>query len=154
MDCAIFCSPEARNDQALWAETPAGDELFLWNSSRAESNNAWLEGTALAYWLLCSATLEIKKHWRNEKKNRKKTADPHGWCGIMTANWFVVGSSSRICWTKRTTSCTHYRSVLLACRHHDRHNEAKGLSGVHVFKNMWAAVINQSIGSGFILGRS
>ncbi|CAN0400645.1 unnamed protein product, partial [Hapterophycus canaliculatus] len=40
--CAIFCSPEARDDPALWQITDEGEEIFLWNSSRAESNNAWL----------------------------------------------------------------------------------------------------------------
>ncbi|CAN0154582.1 unnamed protein product, partial [Hapterophycus canaliculatus] len=40
--CAIFSSPEARDDPALWHITDEGEERFLWNSCRAESNNAWL----------------------------------------------------------------------------------------------------------------
>ena len=46
MNCAIFNRPEARDDPTLWRTTPEGEEEFLWNSSRAESNNSWLEGNA------------------------------------------------------------------------------------------------------------
>ncbi|CAM9600560.1 unnamed protein product [Ectocarpus fasciculatus] len=42
--CALHNSPEARDDPTLWDVTPEGEETFLWNSSRAESNNSWLSG--------------------------------------------------------------------------------------------------------------
>ena len=44
-ECAIHNSPEARDDPTLWHVTEEGQETFLWNSSRAESNNSWLHGS-------------------------------------------------------------------------------------------------------------
>ncbi|CAN0266861.1 unnamed protein product, partial [Ectocarpus sp. 12 AP-2014] len=43
--CALHNSPEARDDPTLWHVTPEGQETFLWNCSRAESNNSWLSGS-------------------------------------------------------------------------------------------------------------
>ena len=40
----MFNSPEARDDPALWDVAGDGEETFLWNSSRADSSNAWLHG--------------------------------------------------------------------------------------------------------------
>ena len=44
-DRAEFWSPEARGDPTLWDGADNGDESCLWNSSGAESNNAWINGT-------------------------------------------------------------------------------------------------------------
>jgi len=44
LDCAEFCSPEATDDETLWGVDADGEPKFLWNSSVAESSNAWVHG--------------------------------------------------------------------------------------------------------------
>ena len=40
-DCAIFCSPEARDNPTLLSVDDDGNECFLWNNAMAESRNSW-----------------------------------------------------------------------------------------------------------------
>ncbi|CAM9874066.1 unnamed protein product, partial [Ectocarpus sp. 12 AP-2014] len=47
---ALHNSSKARDDPTLWHVTPEGQETFLWNSSRAESNYSWLSEGGLQNW--------------------------------------------------------------------------------------------------------
>ncbi|CAN0319880.1 unnamed protein product [Scytosiphon promiscuus] len=44
MDCAEYNSPEHKDNRMLWHLDDEGNPHFNFNSSMAESNNAWLSG--------------------------------------------------------------------------------------------------------------
>lgn len=44
-DCTEFCSPNDKDDPLLWHRDDNDEPKFNWNSSIAESNNAYFHGT-------------------------------------------------------------------------------------------------------------